>query len=105
NRWRLGPCCVTHLSILRKPCVSVITDKGTISVTTDHPFLASAHNKISGAKAKWINACVLKEGMKIKYINPWQKDNSWESGYLAGQYDGEGSLVKNGYGICLDRKS
>jgi len=37
---------------------------------------------------------ILQEGDKIRFlVEPWEEDRSWEAGYLAGVYDGEGTAV------------
>jgi len=42
----------------------------------------------------WIATDQLRPGSKIKDIGqPWKRDNSWESGYLSGVFDGEASLT------------
>jgi 8-oxo-dGTP pyrophosphatase MutT (NUDIX family) len=58
-----------------------------------------AHRKgahgIDGAyDVAWIATDQLRPGSKIKDLGkPWQRDNSWESGYLSGVFDGEASLI------------
>lgn len=42
----------------------------------------------------WIATDQLRPGSKVKDLGqPWQRDDSWESGYLSGVFDGEASLT------------
>lgn len=75
---------------LNKPRYEVVTDKGTIVVSSEHPFLV---NMKKSCWHRWIRAENLRVGHKIAFATkPWETDNTREGGYLAGQYDGEGSL-------------
>lgn len=94
NRLRLVRGIVTVAIPIVKECVSVVTDKTTTIVSKDHPFwtrLTTSNNP-----SKWTEAQELPIGVSIPYIPTWETDKSWEGGYLAGQFDGEGSLVKHG---------
>jgi len=47
-----------------------------------------------GKSTSWIKTKDLTTSMMIKQIGtPWEKDNSFEGGYLSGVFDGEGFLV------------
>ena len=67
----------------------VTTDSGSTIVSEDHPFLI----KLGNRPYEWRSVQDLRAGNKIAYLcAPWETDSSREGGYLAGQYDGEGSL-------------
>lgn len=82
-----------------RPCYEVTTDRGTVTVTENHLFVLSSRVGIkSGLPTKgqrrWIRADALRPGDRLTYFgDPWEVDRSWEAGWLAGFYDGEGSLA------------
>jgi 8-oxo-dGTP pyrophosphatase MutT (NUDIX family) len=57
--------------------------------------------------AAWIATDQLRPGSKIKDLGqPWQRDGSWEAGYLSGVFDGEASFAgtgisRTGWGISF----
>lgn len=90
---------VTAAKPIKKECINLTTDSGKITVSIDHPFLV---RQITNNNGKiWITAGNLKIGDRIFSIGHWRRESSWESGYLAGQFDGEGSLVRSGGGRIL----
>lgn len=77
--------------------VEVQTSEGATRVTPDHPFLVRKDNGFKNAdgrkvRSAWVRAGDLREGDKIYSLPTWDEDLSHGGGYLAGQYDGEGSL-------------
>lgn len=45
-------------------------------------------------QAKWGPRTVMKPGDTIRaLVEPWEEDRSWEAGWLAGMYDGEGCIT------------
>ncbi len=91
---------------LRRPRVLVRTSHGTTIVSTEHPLLARSHK----LARRWVRAADLRPGMQLAFLaGPWEPDTSWDGGWLAGFFDGEGwvSSVKVGYaqntGPTLDR--
>ena len=67
----------------------VTTEIGTTVVSQDHPFLVQLGNR----PYEWRMAQDLNPGNRICAIGePWTTDRTWHGGYLAGQFDGEGSL-------------
>lgn len=90
---RLVPSVVTANTPVRKPCVKIITDVGSVIASKDHPLWV--RQKASNNKARWVTAIHLRPGYSISSMPPWETDRSWEAGYLAGQFDGEGSLVRS----------
>ena len=80
---------VNSAPIIYKDRFKVITDDGEIVVSENHPFLVQLGNR----PYEWRFVQNLNPGNKIAFIGkPWELDTSYEAGYLAGQYDGEGWL-------------
>lgn len=69
--------------------VRVETSRGPTIVTPEHAFLVRFENK---PRTRWVRADQLQPGQQIYFLSPWDTDRSWEAGYLAGQFDGDGSL-------------
>jgi hypothetical protein len=78
-----------------RQCVEVEFDDGfRFTCTRTHPLLGSRHD---GHPRKWMKAAELRPGDRIGYYLPtWDEDKSREAGWLAGIYDGEGSMFYNG---------
>jgi hypothetical protein len=78
-----------------RPCVEIEFDDGFLfTCTRTHPLLGSRHD---GHPRKWMKAGDLQPGDRIGYYLPtWDEDRSRSGGWLAGVYDGEGSMVYNG---------
>jgi hypothetical protein len=78
-----------------RPCVEIEFDDGFLfTCTRTHPLLGSRHD---GHPRKWMKAGDLRPGDRIGYYLPtWDEDRSRSGGWLAGAYDGEGSMVYNG---------
>lgn len=75
-----------------RPSVEVITDRGSIIVSAEHQFI----QRFKKSARRWIRADELKAGDSLAYMGePWEIDKSWESGWLAGFYDGEGTLSRS----------
>lgn len=72
-----------------QPSYEVVTDKGTINVSANHRFVSM---RAKEARA-WRTPSGLLPGDRLAYMGkPWDRDESWEGGWLAGFYDGEGHL-------------
>jgi hypothetical protein len=83
-------------SIQESELLEVITSKGNVKVTPDHPFLAKRLYGKGHHMAEWVEARNLKANDIVIYtVEPWEVDKSYESGWLAGFLDGEGSLSQN----------
>lgn len=78
-----------------RPCVEIEFDDGFRFVCTrTHPLLGMRYD---GHPRRWMKAGELRAGDMIGYYLPiWDEDRSYEGGWLAGIYDGEGSMVHNG---------
>lgn len=83
------------------PCYDLLFEDGTaVRVSADHRWLCYDGNK----GAHWVRTDELRAGdlrasHVVKPFIPWETDLSREAGYLAGAFDGEGSLtqIKKGY--------
>lgn len=77
-----------------------LADGRKVKVTYNHPLVVRFPGKTKDGLSKdYIEAKDIKVGMKIVDIGLWEHERSYESGYIAGQYDGEGSLVGKSKGI------
>lgn len=103
GRWRLVEGFVTANVPIIKHCAIVKTTSRTVVASLDHPWLLrSRFNYQKKMTKRWIETDNLRPGDKILSMPVWSPELSWESGYLAGQFDGEGCLVRNGkYGRFL----
>lgn len=93
NRMRLTTTQVTSTCTFAAPALRVKTSMGNVVVTRNHPFWV---RPFSNNHSRWMHAEHLRKGYKIAAIPVWRPEATWEAGYLAGQYDGEGSLVRHG---------
>jgi len=85
----------------------VTTSRGPIRVNYEHPFLVRVENGVGTgpnprSRWKWVKAKDLTPGQQIMYVvSPWQEDRGWDAGWLAGIFDGEGSLSISRTGATL----
>lgn len=91
---KVRPATVTEHSIETKPCVKVTLSNGDEVVTTkDHYWLGRAEKDNN---LRWYKSESLRVGQRLyKYCNVWEKDKSYESGWLSGFISGEGTLKKS----------
>ncbi len=89
---------VTHNEIIEKDLYEVSLSNGdVIKVTEEHPWLTT--NSHTGGN-RWLETKNFnKRGLKtptkvIKMFNVWEEDMSKEAGYLAGFFDGEGTMTQ-----------
>jgi hypothetical protein len=84
---------VTETSIINAPTLKLKTNGPEVVCTGDHLWLT----RTSGSpELKWVKTKNLKQGDRIRYIDTWETDKSYDAGYLSGMYDGEGSYSKQG---------
>ena len=92
---------VTATGREKMPCYKVVTDRGTVTVSFNHPFLVD--RKKGGSQYVWRQAQHLEVGARIAFLaEPWEHDTSNEAGWLAGFLDGEGSVAR--YAITAAQK-
>ncbi len=97
---RLQRSVVVSNAIRRDALLRINTAVGSIRCNYEHPWLVRRgrlDKVLQAAKEwgawRWVAARDLRPGDIAAYvIEPWQVDRSWEAGWLAGMYDGEGCL-------------
>lgn len=95
NDPRLRRSIVTAAQPIKKQCAIVrLVDGRLVTASLDHPWLVRQSPQNKGKK--WVTTQELKPGMRIVSLPAWEEEKTWESGYLAGMFDGEGSLVRSG---------
>ena len=97
RRWRFAE--VTAKTVSQKEAFEVVTDKGTIIATGDHPFLVKRGKHPWGTWA-WLPVNRFTWGIKSKLAWAFAPNDavmSYEAGWLSGFFDGEGCLaLENG---------
>lgn len=79
-----------------RPCYRVHTSRGEVVSSAEHRWLARRAPKPGVARA-WTRTDELQVGSSISYwVEPWEYEDSTESGYAAGFLDGEGYLSETG---------
>lgn len=98
KRWgrRFRRATATSNAIETAPILLVRTPLGSVRCSYGHPWLA---RRVRKGTWEWIEAQHLKPGDEVQHVvAPWTTDYSWNSGWLAGMYDGEGCLHINADG-------
>ena len=79
--------------LIRRPLVRVYTDRGMTTVSAEHRFVARSRSY----PRKWVEAQNLKPGMLMPFLSaPWEREVSYDAGWLAGYLDGEGWVSNRG---------
>lgn len=74
-----------------------LSNGDSLVCTKEHPFLVNNHKKL---KSKWCRAELLKVGWSIpKYLPSWEREQSFDAGWLSGMMDGEGYVSSTAVGI------
>ncbi len=80
-----------------KHCVRVQMNDRHVTVTEDHPFCVHKKARLNGATKQpktWVKAKDLRKGDTIVSLPLWQnRVNERDWGYVAGIFDGDGTLV------------
>lgn len=105
RRWREAD--VLEASRLTKPCYRIELEDGTEFVCSeDHMWLTYGENQARWKETRDLVTPHHRDGKPtriIKLLDTWVDDKSWESGYLAAAFDGEGHIsqkLRDGdYGI------
>jgi len=108
SRWNSGykrkliGCEVTNFTIEEADCLRVTFDNGDSIITTRNHYWLSMG--IKDNYQKWRMSSDLKPGHRIiKYFSPWEKEDSYEGGWLSGFISGEGTLKAGGdSGLSID---
>ena len=83
---------VTSNGIEKAPLLQVNTQAGSVRCTYDHPWLV--YRQDHDSKWRWVKASLIRVGDAVmRAYDVWDVDNSWEAGWLAGIFDGEGCLT------------
>lgn len=104
GKWRgkgerkIKPSEVTNINIERRLCYKVTFDNGDEVITTrDHYWLGMAEKS---RNQQWYRTDRMRIGQRVnKFISPWEKEDSYEAGWLSGFIEGEGTLKGNGASI------
>lgn len=81
------PAAISRVRRITRPRVRVRTTAGEVVVSAEHRFVGRPHK----GRRRWIEAKDLRPGMQLSYLAaPWAQDTSYDAGYLAGLFDGEG---------------
>ena len=97
RHWRRSV--VERAEVITRPCYDVVFEDGSrLCATADHLWLACGPAGTRYAKADWYrtDALVSRQGSARAVVKPtevWSEDTSWEAGYLAAAFDGEGHFI------------
>lgn len=81
-------------SIEESELLEVKTVDGSIKVTPDHPFLTKVKYCKGYYPSKWVEAKDLNQGDIVIYtMKPWDKEDSFEAGWLSGLLDADGMIA------------
>lgn len=89
RRWRFSD--VTESMPIMKEAARVTMEDGTsVIATLDHPWLAQTEGY---TQLHWIKTQDLmkKPTNVVRLVEPWAEDRTYEGGYIAGLFDGEGT--------------
>lgn len=109
---KLQTATVERLGYRVRACRRIRTSSGReIIASLEHPWLTrnKARFRLSGGKHggawQWVQTEDLRVGDALcKLAEPWETDQSWEAGWIAGFLDGEGCLNRRYAMISLTQK-
>jgi DNA adenine methylase len=100
RRWRTTT--VEAVAVTRKPCYRLTFDDGTqVIASEDHMWLGGSHTT-GGRGWRWQTTkglvCDRKVGRSwlLKLCDVTEPERTWDAGWLAGFYDGEGNVISAG---------
>lgn len=98
---RLNKSIVISNEIEEAECYEITLSNGEKVITTlDHKWLKLAPK---GRDYRWCETKNLKIGHRVeKFFDVWEKDKSYESGWLSGFISGEGTLKQSGKSFSVD---
>lgn len=90
----------------RRECVKIATTEGSLVLTPDHLVLIKTKLG-TGQRLSWIRADSLKPGDTMCSIGaqPWATERTREAGYLAGFFDGEGSIQADNGSLMVSQNA
>jgi len=101
RRYRVGTVLSTDAEQMPS-CTLHFSDGSKLDCSMEHPLLARVRG---GQNLRWREAKDFKVGDRIpRYFDMWERDESWDGGYMAGFLDGEGHLAKKMRGLNFGQK-
>lgn len=100
---RLVRSTVTHSKQIQARRFRVVTTRGETIVSADHKFVAYKDDRRTRnfRSFSWVTAEKLQIGDKIRFAcKPWDVGSSYDDGWLAGFYDGEGWIGGGKLGLA-----
>lgn len=97
---------VERVARIKRPVYRIVTTRGTVVASDEHKWVCTPVAAPRGERRRqWVTSRDLKVGDKLAYLcEPWEEDRSWEAGYLAGIFDGEGWVSETGGRVGLGQK-
>lgn len=103
-RRKIRPATVMHDGIITRPCYKVtLSDGTTLRSSADHPWLISAK---ASRNQSWRTTEELfhdiklgRKRMMIRFFRPWSSVHTYNAGWLAGIFDGEGYISGRAGGL------
>lgn len=94
RRWRKAT--VEKLAVIERPCYELEFEDGTIvRCSAEHKWLCDhGHSGADWVTTQNLRCGPLNKSKVIKPLDVWDITNTHDAGYLAGAYDGEGTLVQ-----------
>lgn len=85
------PSVVEAVSRIERPCFRLTMDDGAqVVASIDHRWLMRSGGSMS---LRWRTTGTMTPGLRIVSVGTaWEREESWEAGWLSGLFDGEGSL-------------
>ncbi|GGV02556.1 hypothetical protein GCM10010211_82390 [Streptomyces albospinus] len=93
RRWRFAT--ITRSEPAAKECVRVHLENGdSVVCTADHPWLADRCRHAGGGRRGWVRAERLQNEAAdvLRLLNTWEPARTYDAGWMAGMFDGEGSI-------------
>jgi len=97
RRRRFRTAVVTANGLRQDALMRVVTTKGEVLCTPDHPWLTQPqYGDASKRTIRWNTTANLRPGTLVsRPFEPWEIDRSYEAGWLSGFLDGEGTMAVN----------
>jgi len=96
RRWRKAT--VHRAEEVERECYEIGLEDGTSFIASErHGWLTHGENVNRWKLTNQLLTKKHREGRPtriLKMVDPWKEDRSWEAGYLAGAFDGEGCLTQ-----------
>lgn len=98
GRRRYRKAAVQATERLMQPCYELtLSDGAKVTCSVNHQWLVKR-----GVRSEWRTTQQLDIGARlVRALDVWDTDTSYGGGYLAGAYDGEGSMVFNTHGTII----